>query len=295
MSTQPEPTSAGIVLTPALKQAVAGTILDCLKIAEDAFPDLAVGAGALADEAAIRKAAEKGTQLFGRLALHRITLGIGELTWNSGRDYLRAAAHDLTRSDPDAVWSTTALVRSALEAEAGFGYLFKAEKNIHKRLGRTASMLLTDAHYVGQQANALGEPTISEISRLRSGLDRICDHAGVRVVEDSAKGKGEIEVAGAKVGHELVLANVITAFWPKDAGHPYTRLSGAAHSRPWMLASGISSGPTTIDVLIVSGLILSTWLGLAGAYAGVDLMREMEQISGYVAGTIIEARNGLYS
>ncbi|MEV6209818.1 hypothetical protein [Kitasatospora sp. NPDC051914] len=294
MPTQPEPTSADIALTPMLKHAAAETVLDCLKIAEDAFPDLATGAGALADATAIRKAATKNTELSGRLALHRIALGMGELTWNSGRDYLRAAAHDLTRHDPDPVWSTTSLVRSALEAEAGFAYLFQTEKDVRKRLGRTASVLLTDAHYAGQLAKTLGEPAIGSNGRYQRGLDRICDHAGAQVVEDPEKKERKIELAGAKVS-EMVIANVITGFWPKDAGHPYTRLSGASHSRPWVLASGIAGGPTVVDVLIVSGLVLSTWLRLAGNYAGVDLTHEMEQISGYVAGTITEALAGDYS
>ncbi|MFC5663563.1 hypothetical protein ACFP3U_11290 [Kitasatospora misakiensis] len=295
MPTLPTPTSSNVDLTPALREAIAGTILDCLVIAEAAFPDLASGQGAQADKAAIRENSMEGMELAGRLTLHRIALGVGKITWSSGRDYLRAAAHDLTRHDPDAAWSTTSLVRSALEAEAGFGYLFKAESNVQKRLGRTASMLLTDARYVSQQARALGEPTISKIDSSAHGLDRICSHAGVRVLEDGERSKQQIEVGGARVSHELVIANVISGFWPKEAVHPYTLLSGAAHSRPWMLASGVSRGPTAINVLIVSGLVLSTWLDLAGTYAGVDLTAEMDQVSGYIAGTATEALNGVHS
>lgn len=257
-------TSGDIALTESLQEAISQTILDCLSVAEQAFPDLGTGAGARTEAEAIREVSE-GAERWGRLTLHRLSIGIGNLVWNSGRDYFRAVAHDVLRRAPLPIWSTTSLVRSALEAEANFAYLYKRESNVSKRIGRTAAILLNDEPYVGKVAKQAGGGAVAEVGATVAGLRRICEHAGVEVIKNPKTKKQDVHVDGARVGYELIFANVIREFWPEEAGHPYDLLSGAAHSRPWMLSTGDMSGPTAINVLIVSGLVMSTWLELAGS------------------------------
>jgi hypothetical protein len=293
-SSQTQATSANIVLTAALQQAASQTILECLNIAESAFPGLADGTGSAHDIEVIRQEAT-GVRRYGRLALHRLALGMGSLTWNSGRDYLRAVAHDLIRSNPPSAWSTTSLVRGALEAEAGFAYLFRPEPKRNKRLARTAAMLLTDAQYVSQQAKSLGETTVVETRRTRRGLERICSHAGAQVITDEKNSERRVALDGVSVGYEMNIAETIRTFWPPNAGHPYTLLSGASHSRPWILSASHLTGPTVINVLITSGLVMSTWLELAGQYVGVELTDHSHNISGLVAGTLTQALDGKYA
>ncbi|MGC5400574.1 hypothetical protein ACPXCP_33115 [Streptomyces sp. DT20] len=267
-------TSAGLMLTPELQQEISRALLDCIGIAEQAFPCLVSSAGAAADQEAIRKTAN-GRKLWARLALLRLGIWCGGLAWASALDYLRAAAHDVLRTGPVPFWSTTALIRSALEAEATFVYLFKKEAPL-KHVARTAAVLLNDTPYVEKAAKQAGDAR-QEAEQLVSGLERVIERAEIQLATGK-NGKAEVWIDGMKVTADLSFANMISSFWPTELGSPYDILSGASHSRPWVLSAAQETGPAALNSLVTGSQILQTWLSVVGDYAGVDLTGAAQQI-----------------
>ncbi|MCX5140096.1 MULTISPECIES: hypothetical protein [unclassified Streptomyces] len=277
-------TSAGLVLTPELQREISKALIDCIAIAEQAFPCLESSAGAATDRQSIR-AGSQGQELWGRLALLRLGTWCGGQAWASVLDYLRAAAHDVRRTDPVPSWSTTALIRSALEAEATFAYLFKREPAL-KRAARAAAVLLGDVPYVEKVAKQAGEVQ-AEAERAIRGLRRIVEHAGIQSTIDK-NNKAELRIGTMKVSAELGFANMVSGFWPKEIGSPYDILSGASHSRPWVLSAGGQNGPAALNSLVTGSQILQTWLTLADAYTGTDLTSAAQQIGNRTAMAIVQ-------
>lgn len=273
------PTSAHVPATPELMAGCSQAVAFATETASGVFA-AELGPGIAADEADI-KATSRGLERARRLTVHRIGVGGARLALKNGLDHLAAVAADLRR-EPFPVWSSTTLVRAALEAEATFSYLLVPRSAVHLRLARTAGLELTDAEHRIKLAKDLGPEFEAGARKRREKLVKLYRQAGIEMVT----GRKSSAIAGMRVEGEQAPTDIsftdeVRKFWPAELPVPYRVLSGAAHSRNWVLGSWdefAATGATALHVMQVSGQIVETWLALWEEYTGVSTSGEREQV-----------------
>lgn len=273
------PTSAHVPATPELMAACSEAVAFFTETAMGVFATgFSLGTGA--DEAVIR-ATSKGLERARRLTVHRIGTGAAQLAWKNGLDHLAAVAADLQR-DPFPVWSSTTLVRAALEAEATFIYLLVPKSEVYLRLARIAGLELTDAEHRIKLAKDLGPEFETAAQKRREKLLKIYRQAGIETVP----GRKPSIIAGMRVERaqapmDISFTDEVRKFWPTELPGPYRMLSGAAHSRNWVLGSWDefkATGATALHVMQTAGQIVETWLERWEEYAEVSTSEEREQV-----------------
>ncbi|HEV2345155.1 MAG TPA: hypothetical protein VGS97_13745 [Actinocrinis sp.] len=272
------PTSAHVPATAELMKACAEAVRFFAEMAAGVFVT-EFGPGVTADEAVI-KAASKGLERARRLTVHRIGVGGARLAWKNGLDHLAAVAGDLRR-DPFPVWSSTTLVRAALEAEAMFAYVLVPKTEVHLRLARIAGLELTDSEHRIKLAKDLGSEFEAGAQKRREKLMKIYRQAGIETVPGKKSAIAGIQVEGAQAAMDISFTDEVRKFWPAELPGPYRALSGAAHSRNWVLGSWdefAATGATALHVMQMAGQIVETWLTLWEEYTGVSTSREREQV-----------------
>lgn len=272
-------TSAHVPATRELMTACAQAVAFSAATAADVFAT-GFDPGTDADQAVIR-AGSKGLERARRLTVHRIGAGTARLAWKNGLDHLAAVAADLQR-DPFPVWSSTTLVRAALEAEATFVYLLTPRSEVHLRLARMAGLELTDADYRLKLAKELGPAVAVTAQKRRERLLKIYRQAGIELVYGKkASILAGMRVDGVQAPMDISFTEQVGKFWPTELPGPYRVLSGAAHSRNWVLGSWdefAATGATTLHVMQMVGQIVETWLGQWTEYTGVSTSGEREQV-----------------
>lgn len=178
-----------------------------------------------------------------RKRLLGMALEAAGLTSSNAQDHLRALAHDAARQ-PAPVWTPLTLARVVLEAMLLGCYLLDPSITLELRLARVAALDITEAEHQIKAAKTFPAPVPAVEKHLEKALQR-CAKAGAQV-HRNAKGKiVGVSVDGHRAPMDINLTEATTHYLRPGLPSTYRLTSGAAHSRPWMIASsGVDSRRT---------------------------------------------------
>lgn len=163
-----------------------------------------------------------------------------------------------------------------------FAYLLVPRSEVYLRLARTAGLQLTDAEHRIKLGKDLGPQFEAAARRRREKLLKLYKQAGIETVPGKKPNSiSAMRVEGAKAPSDITFSDAIRMFWPPDLPGPYRMLSGAAHSRHWVLGSWdefAATGATALNVMQTAAKIVETWLTLWEEYTGVSTGEEREQV-----------------
>lgn len=199
----------------------------------------------------------KGPTRDARLALHSLSVDAATLTWQNAIDHIRALEHDILMQPPP-VWSPLALARVVLEGCTFTHYLVEPTVSTAIRLARSASLLATESQHQLKAAAEFG-PDEQVAARAKwADAEALLQAAGV-VERLSAVGKRTgYSVDGATAPMDHNVTDRVKSFMPSWAQGPYRLLSGAAHSRIWMINRGrVQDGGWTGESATVMAAVMT--------------------------------------
>jgi hypothetical protein len=197
--------------------------------------------------------------------------------WQNALDLVQALAHDVTRT-PTPVWSPLTLARSAMEACLLAHYLLDPSISASKRLARLAGVWHTDAEYQRKTSAAWGESIPPD--KMMSGHTRTV-LAECQITEKLNRHGGlcGFTVDGEDASLDMNITEEAARALPDWMPEPYRLTSGAAHSRPWVIARAtelakgtdrafVGEAATLVTaVMVVTGSLMaahSAWNGFFG-------------------------------
>ena len=197
---------------------------------------------------------------------------------NSGIDYLRAATNAALATGSDVRWSSFALTRSLIEASAECYWLVDPELDLDTRLRRTNQILVRGCHEIlrmvpdGQDS---GRRFMSVDPAVRATCLDVGEAALQWAIEQGWKCNSGKSITRNRwiaeiPGHKEAVALAgqgEPAYW-KDV---YSVLSGATHSRPFLMAFAISEEPEVLfkRALTVLDIGLSVYTKTLHAYSSL--------------------------
>ncbi|MEV4888208.1 hypothetical protein AB0K48_02300 [Nonomuraea sp. NPDC055795] len=236
-------------------------------------------AGVFRAETATLAALRASTKQEARQALHSLALDGGNLAWLNAVDHIRALEHDILMQPPP-VWSPLSLARAALEGCALTHYLWEGSIGLPLRLARVTSLRVREAQYEAK-ASAVTWPEGQAAAQARlAEAEQLASAAGAIVEKKTQRSKKVIKgyrVDGAYAPLDFTISERINAFMPSWVPpSSYSLLSGAAHSRPWVINRARTEQPDewageaatvmTAAVIALGALdaALATWSGFFG-------------------------------
>lgn len=193
-----------------------------------------------------------------RRSLLAMLVGVANDPWQNALDLVRAIANDMMRTPPP-VWSSLTLARAVMEACLLTHYLLDDSISVSKRLARLAGVWHTDAEYQRKTAAAWHKDVPADV--MMSGYAR----AALAECQITEKINKHGAVCGFIVGSEsapldMNITEQAAKALPDWMPEPYRLASGAAHSRPWVIARGTALAEGTGQPFVGEAATLATAL-----------------------------------
>jgi hypothetical protein len=178
-----------------------------------------------------------------RKRLLGLALEAAGLTTSNASDHLRALARDAVR-EPAPIWTSLTLARVVLEGLVLSCYLLDPAISTELRMARAAALHITEAQNQIKAAKSFPAHVPPVDKHVGKAL-QLCTKAGAQV-HQGHKGKFVgVSVDGHRAPMDINLTEATERYLPAGLPSTYRLTSGAAHSRPWMIASSATDGRKT--------------------------------------------------